>query len=283
MAWTISDKEDLVGIIQFLKQDEWQHVQALSFFYQRKKFIYPGKKDVIALINRRDDAINGIILISSKGLIYPILTHIIYNDTSNKNELIKVLATIQFRTHAIVGLKNDVEYMDSIIFKRIRAINNYLLLHREVTQIFDIISDNRIVKASLQDLNKLIPLENEYQIEEVLLSPKDLNKKGIYVNYKKKLLEDDIYFIENKNIPITKGGTTYKSINYTLLGGIYTWPNLRNRGYSTTLLKHILNEQLILGYKGALFVKENNEAALHLYKKLGFIEPLQYKIHYYLN
>lgn len=281
MSWKISENIDLEDIIFFLKIDEWKNIQALSEFCVIKGYKYPNKSNVLTIINRDKGIINGLILITSKGLVYPIFSSILLNDVEGKNQLIRILATINFKTHGVIGLQENVDYFDSILYKRIRGINNYLLLHREIKSLFNIDKTIIIKKANVKDINKLIPLEFEYQKEEVLLDPKDLNKIATYENLKKKLKKDDIYYIIDKNIPITKGGTTFKSDNFTLIGGVFTWKEKRNCGYSTKLLEVLLNEQLKKGYKGALFVKDDNVPALHLYKKLGFIEPTPYKINYY--
>ncbi len=283
MSWYISDSEDLTDIICFLEKDEWKHIQVLSEFCSKSGYIYPNKSNVLTIINKEANKVTGLIQITSKGLIYPIFLGSTLNCIQSKKELIKILATINFKIHGIIGLKDDVDFLDSIVFRRIRGINNYILLHRKSLTKFTSNPALIIKKADIKDLNKLVPLEFEYQIEEVLLKPEDLNRRATLENFKNKLKNDDIYFILDKNFPITKGGTTYKSSNYTLIGGVFTWKEKRNSGYSTILLKHLLNEQLQIGYKGALFVKDDNSAALHLYKKLGFIDPLKYKINYYYN
>lgn len=283
MTWFISESYDLQNIITFLLKDEWKHIQALSHFHKDRIYFSPGKNSVLTLAKKVNDNIESLIVITSRGLIYPVFNKESLSNIYEKIELIKLISSIKFKIHGVIGLKSDVDYFDSILFNRIRGINNYLILHRCSNGNFIINNDFNIKKATLHDLNSLVPLEYEYQKEEVLLSPGDFNIRATKDNFRIKLKNDDIYYIKGRNIPISKAGTTYKSINFTLIGGVFTWKKERNRGYGTELLKYLLNDQLSKGYNGTLFVKDNNDSALHLYKKLGFTEPLPYKINYYYN
>lgn len=280
MPWKIATNEDIDLIIEYLKKDEWLSVQILSLFIENNKITFPKETKIINLIKTNGIKLEGIISISSNGLIYPRIEKNLKTQ-SDKNELIKLLATIKFMTHGVVGLKEDVEFLDSVIFKPIRHINRYILMHRESVDYFDKTSSIDVLKASVKHHHSLLPLELEYQREEVIISEVDFNKKALSFNFKKKLQNNDIYFISNGKMPICKGGTTYKSLNYTLLGGIFTWANLRNRGLSTRLLKFLINDQLNIGFKCALFVREENHTAIHLYNKLGFIDNRKYQINYY--
>jgi len=283
VPWTISDKNDLIDIIKFLEVYEWKNIQALSEYLSEGNYKQPLRGSVLTIIYRENRVITSLIVITAKGLLYPIIRMTSQEKISSKNELIRILASIKFNTHGIIGLKDDVDYLDSIIFKRIRGINNYILLHRDNNIKLIIDNTHNILKASPRDINRLLPLEIEYQKEEVLLNPKELNKKATMLNFKKKLQADDVYYIYENNIAISKCGTTYKSKKYTLIGGVFTWKSRRNLGYSTNLLKYMINEEEKKGLTSALFVKSSNSVALHLYKKLGFIDPVDYKINYYYN
>lgn len=213
-------------------------------------------------------------------MIYPIFNKSDLYNPQDKEELIRLFARINIRIHGVIGLKEDVEFLDSILFRRIRGTIDYLLMHRESSDLFSTL-DNGLYRATTKDLNSLLPLEYEYQIEEVLLNAHDLNKQATKENFRLKLRNNANYMYKVKDSVVSKASTSQKSFTYTLVGGVFTWKHLRNRGYSTTLLKFLINDQFSSGYKSALFVKTENLAAIHIYKKLGFIDPLPYKIHYY--
>ena len=283
MAWYISESNDLPLIVKFLLVEEWKCIQALSEIKINDKFFFPNKKDLIILKNVYNSKLLSLVFITSRGMIYPIFKNSIYKNLDFKDELIKKISTIKFHVHGVIGLSEDVNYFNKIISKRIRGINNYKLLYRNDEYIKNIDSKINVEKANTNNLTEIIELEYEYQKEEVLLKQTDLNKKAIFENFKNKLKHDDMYYIRENNRIISKGSTTYKSLNYTLIGGVFTLNKYRNKGYSSILLSFLINDQLNKGFKSALFVKDSNKPALHLYKKLGFKEPVSYQINYYFN
>ncbi|MGL1894151.1 MAG: GNAT family N-acetyltransferase [Spirochaetaceae bacterium] len=281
MSWNIATSKNLYDIIIFLKYNEWQHVQAISLFINNNQSVFPNNKNVLSLIKKEQNRITGIVIITSKGLLYPVFNKEIINNQIDKEELIKLVSSIKVKIHAIIGIKEDIDFFDKIIFKRLRGINKYLIMHRENTDLLTLDNSIDYIKATNKDYNKLLPLEFEYQIEEVLLNAIDLNKKATGINFKNKIATDDIYYSTFNNLPITKAGTSYKSLNYTLIGGVFTWKEFRNRGFSTNVLKFLLNDQLSKNLKASLFVKSDNSSAIHVYKKLDFINPTEYQINYY--
>ncbi|MBN2617780.1 MAG: GNAT family N-acetyltransferase [Spirochaetales bacterium] len=283
MVWAIANKFDLAKIIDFLLINEWIHIQAISPFCSGYGYEFPTASSNIVLIKKNNGEVNGVIVISNKGLIYPVLEEETRLSTNEKKELIKLLTQINVRIHGVIGLKEDVDFIDQVLFKSIRGSLNYIILkHNKEIPIKDIIKI-KVVKANPKDIEKLLPLELEYQKEEVILNISDLNRRAVKENFRNKLKVDDIYYISGKNIPLSKGGTSYKSHNYALIGGVFTWKPERNKGYSTQLLQYMITDLLHRGYISVLFVKKDNKPALHLYEKLNFITPLDYKINYYYN
>lgn len=282
MPWKVADKRDLNDILSFLLTEESLAIQAISHFIDKKgNFYYPGIHSVIPLVKVENFNINGAIIITSKGLLYPFFSIETLNSIAEKRELIKIIASINVVIHGVIGLEENVDYLDKIIFRRLRGTIHYLYMQRESNSLLNTQKDFNFKIASHHDLNKLAPLEIEYQKEEVILNPADMNRKATIENLRRKILNKNVYFHEENKFPLTKAGTSYRSLNYVLIGGVFTWKEKRNNGLSTELLKHLLNDQLKKGYKGALFVKSDNSAAIHIYEKIGFINPRPYQINYY--
>lgn len=277
MSWRVAKAGDLNNIVQYLDRVESFAIQIYSFFISSGKLRFPNRLEAIVLINSYKSGINGIILVSQRGIIYPRFES---RDSVTKEDLIKLMATIQVTIHGVVGTKDDVNFFDTIIFRRIRQINTYQ--YYTLPGAFPIASLNRdVIKANSSDHTSLLPLEIEYQREEVIVEESDLNKKAVSEALKRKLIEDDVYYIKRNKLVVTKGGTTFRSRRWVLLGGIFTWRRLRNQGLSTLLLKGLISDQLQKGYSPALFVKDSNIPAKHLYEKIGFTKPIPYQINYY--
>lgn len=276
MKWYIANQNDYKDIISFLLNREWQHIQATSLYLKN----FPNKREVITIIKRNNSGISSLISLSNRGMIYPVISPIDRVMSSDKEELIRLISSINIRIHGVIGLSDDVNFLDSIIFRRIRGKIDYLLMYRESEELFSVDNEG-LYRAEMKDLNKLVELEYQYQVEEVLLNPKDLNKFATREHFKQKLRTNDMYFLRIGNDIVSKASTSQKSFNYTLVGGVFTWNHLRNRAYSTKLLQYLINDQFLKGYRSALFVNSDNTTAIHIYKKLGFVTPTPYKIHYY--
>lgn len=277
MSWRVAESTDLTNILDYLDSVEAYAIQIYSYFIHKKSFKFPHKHEAIVLIDSRLDRVNGVIVISKRGIIYPRFET---RDLVSKSDLIKIMANIQVTIHGVVGIKEDVDFFDSIIFRRIRKINRYIYytlthsLKRAPTP-------GNVIVAKESDHSSLLPLEIEYQREEVIVEDRDLNKRAVSEALKRKLIEDDLYYIKDKNLIVSKGGTTFRSKNFVLLGGIFTWKRLRNQGLSRKLLNGLISDQIKKGYTPALFVKDTNKPALHLYEKVGFEKKYLYQINYY--
>lgn len=80
------------------------------------------------------------------------------------------------------------------------------------------------------------------------------------------------FLIEQDTIPVAATIiTVFKGL--PLLAYTVTSKMNTNKGYSTFLIKKSINELIALGYKELyLVVTIENESALHIYKRLGFVE-----------
>ena len=137
-------------------------------------------------------------------------------------------------------------------------------------------------QASIADATSLLPLQIEYEKEEVCKSEKPFPPYVSMMNLQK-ILKDEIAYISTLDgQPIAKANTNARGINWQQLGGIYTLPKYRRRGVGSltvfALLQHILKFEK---KKIALFVNIENTAAIAMYKKLNFINAGKFMISYF--
>ena len=282
MSWKIWNNKDINVIIDFLSINEWKHVQPLSLFFKNGYSISPTKTDLIVFLKIINNRVVSAVFITNKGLIYPIFSS--KSKTENDRAiLIKLMGSIKLRLHGVVGLAEDVLFFDSVVFNRIKHKNNYTLMKHDYKNDFQLRNNQKIEKATIKDLDKLLPLEIAYQLEEVVINPANLNKRATRVNLKNKLEVSDIYYIEKDGSILSKAGTSHRGKNYVLVGGVFTNPKNREQGYSTSLMNYLIRSQGQKGYQVALFVNSNNIPAINLYKKLNFQYPEPYSIYYYHN
>lgn len=136
-------------------------------------------------------------------------------------------------------------------------------------------------QATVEDASFLLTLQSGYEKEEVLKKGEALNKAVCLMNLERILKNQTVYIAEMNGTAIAKANTNAKGVNWNQIGGVYTLPKYRRCGIAfatvATLVRHIHNAE---NKNASLFVKRENEAALALYKKLGFKKEADFQISY---
>ncbi len=186
-------------------------------------------------------------------------------------------------------LKNIFRYKKNPMHARIT--NEYFLMRKNPAQekntsAFDQSphsseSGFHIFQASPCDEEKIFPLELAYQIEEVIPPNFALSEKALRESFKLNLQSQKIFVLESGGAPIAKASIAADGKNFALLGGIYTLPEFRRKGFAATLIRHILHFLSDENKSASLYVKKKNSAAVELYKKIGFEQCGEYQLIYF--
>jgi len=75
---------------------------------------------------------------------------------------------------------------------------------------------------------------------------------------------------EGELVSFACGGPNPVAENLSHVAPVYTSPELRGRGYATSICSALVDELLDKSEKVMLDVSENNAAALRVYEKIGF-------------
>jgi predicted GNAT family acetyltransferase len=75
-------------------------------------------------------------------------------------------------------------------------------------------------------------------------------------------------FIDDKLI--SYAGSFLQLPQVWMIGGVYTHPNYRNRGYATLATSAITEEALNNAGLASLFVRADNYPAIRVYEKIGY-------------
>lgn len=138
-----------------------------------------------------------------------------------------------------------------------------------------------IKKATVDDAQKLFPLQEGYEKEEVLLNPATFKPWNSMMLFKKALQEQIIIYAEVNGEPVAKTGTNALGFDYYQIGGVYTAAPYRNQGIGTFLMKCLTKEITQRDKRLSLFVKKHNSSAIHMYKHIGFTIKEHFRIAYY--
>jgi predicted GNAT family acetyltransferase len=116
----------------------------------------------------------------------------------------------------------------------------------------------------------LVPLQIQYEIEEVGADYAQISRQKVKKVLEKKIQLGEITAIFNGREPVALAGVNARFGNTCQIGSVYVLPEYRGRGYGFSVISSHL-ERLFDRYTHiVLFVEENNNKAQHIYEKIGF-------------
>lgn len=139
-----------------------------------------------------------------------------------------------------------------------------------------------VVQCCPDDEACLYLLQKEYDRVEVLPAAFPFDEHLCRGNLRRALATGRVYAV-----PGTVSGFTAKaaisavSPHFVLIGGVFTLPKYRRRGYAAGLVTFIAENAAAQGKQSVLFVRCNNVTALHAYECAGFSVTGSYAIAYY--
>lgn len=166
----------------------------------------------------------------------------------------------------------------------------------------------RVIQATAADYERLLPLELGYQREEVVPASFDISDAALEAAFKHELGQGLTFALCDGDRPIAKARVSACGLRHCMLGGVYTIPSERKKGRASFLVRQIiaLFESGLEGQRQTaggqncsqgqnagggsidsgkpsfcLYAKQENAAALALYKSLGFTSRGEYLLVYY--
>lgn len=142
--------------------------------------------------------------------------------------------------------------------------------------------DLRVVQATAADYEILLPLELGYQREEVVPKSFDISDAALAAAFKHELEQGLTFALFDGGRPIAKARLAASGQRHCMLGGVYTIPSERKKGRAAFLVSQIIARSEAHGVNNfCLYAKQENAAALALYKSLGFVPRGEYMLVYY--
>lgn len=146
---------------------------------------------------------------------------------------------------------------------------------------FGLAKDLRVVQATAADYEILLPLELGYQHEEVVPKSFDISDAALSAAFKHELDQGLTFALFDGGRPIAKARLAASGRRYCMIGGVYTIPSERKKGRAAFLVRQIIARQSLAFNGFCLYAKQENAAALALYKSLGFTPRGEYLLVYY--
>lgn len=104
----------------------------------------------------------------------------------------------------------------------------------------------------------------------ILLSTHENRPSGTPTKYMDMIRKMPIYGIFINNELVAYSGSFIQLPQIWMIGGVYTHPNHRNKGYATLTTSAITEEALKNAETAALFVRSDNHPAIKVYEKIGY-------------
>lgn len=139
----------------------------------------------------------------------------------------------------------------------------------------------RVVQATAADFDSLLPLELGYQREEVVPASFDISDAALAAAFKHELGQGLTFALCDGGRPIAKARVSACGLRHCMLGGVYTIPSERKKGRASFLVRQIIARQSLAFDSFCLYAKQENAAALALYKSLDFVPRGEYLLVYY--
>ena len=191
-----------------------------------------------------------------------------------------------FPIHLVQGLKKDVMLMESVLnlrgYRCLESFDYFLMELKTAPQPVRSGPPGLQFRVPVrEDLDQLFDLQAGYEKEEVLpkgavFSPVSckLSLEGIFARERMLVAELDGRLVGKVN-------TNARSFSRYQIGGVYVLPSYRGRGIGLNMAAAFAEMLAAEGWKLTLFVKQQNAAALSIYKHIGFSIQDDYRISYY--
>jgi len=279
MKWSLAKPADGDRLKEFLLPREHTCVSFTYRINEGGKIAIPPRKKIQILITRakKKGEFTGAVLQTKYGFIFPVF------QKKPSPDLILKMKSYSSYFFSVMGTKKNVNAVNRLIDKEPQNTIEYYIMTQEsfLDSSFVTPPELKIKRADVKDAERLYPLQELYEKEEVLINPATFNKENTMRFLKKDIIHQIVYLAEYKGTPIAKAGTNAKGFGYDQLGGVFTMPQFRNRGFAGYLMKPLLEEINQHGKLATLFVKKGNGPAIGLYKKLGFSVKENFSISYY--
>jgi len=314
MSWLQVKKKHKQALIKFIVKDEWAHVSFSEKLKagQRGYTVIADYSDAsgrLPLLNFRrfgpaaavdhslkkskPASVESAVLFSQYGVMFPI-----FSEASLKTigKLETYMKGFRRNIYSVMGIKNDVVTAEKLLkLNPHTEINYYLMVltKEDFSKTYNShgVKDQskigygtgklNIKRAAVRDVKDLLPLERDYQLEEVIINPKNYNPKFILEAFKKNLAKNIVLFAENDGVPVSKAGTNAQGFYTDQIGGVYTVRQERGKGFAKEVMIRLLSCIFKEKKTASLFVKKENIPAVKLYDNLGFKIMNDFRISYF--
>ena len=121
------------------------------------------------------------------------------------------------------------------------------------------------------DFDLLLEWRMDYEVNTIYAEPTPEFHEKVAVFLKRACEKGSMWILERDGLRVSSTAFNAETDEYVQVGGVYTPPKLRSRGYARAIVAHSLLDARESGAKrGVLFTGRDNTAAQRAYEALGF-------------
>lgn len=284
----LNDRKFLSRILAFLKKNEPFTINISRYFLE---YFPEALEKIKAVLFFSKKKISGIITFSPQGTINCFFQknfHFFLLDSDTNqiwlNELRgKNINMIMGRKDCVIFLEENLKQISGqpVYYFDYYTMKGHIK-YRDIKKTLDSGKYGfKALKNNSNDIREYLPLRTEYETEEVM-PPGIKQTPEICRKHLSSILKNhDVLVLKSGDKILSTATINAKGFKYWQIGGVYTVPEYRSKGYGEKIIsKQILNI-LKNGKKPTLIVKTGNLPALKLYGKTGFLKSGDFRISYY--
>jgi ribosomal protein S18 acetylase RimI-like enzyme len=142
-------------------------------------------------------------------------------------------------------------------------------------------ADLVLFKPGTEDLEEMLPLQADYDREEVLPRGSEFKLENSRLNLGYIINKEQLLAAKLEGKIVGKINTNAVSFTRFQIGGVYVHPDYRGLGIARRMTAALTATLFSRGKAVTLFVKKQNAAARSVYAKVGFEATTDYRICYY--
>lgn len=279
-------------LYKLLSEKEHEALSFSSRFIRKPLFPLSESKELIYICTDKKDKIEAALMLTKNGQLLPVLKRGAVLPSENSfQDIIRLLGSRIYYVNSMMGEENLINSLyrtirDTIKPERTTEYFYHIMIIRNRNEFIPPDPEKLNLEYSLRkpvnsDIPRLLPLQELYEKEEVLpdsaLYDPDAAKRYLVNSVKNQIS----VICEKSGTIVSKANTNGFGIKCCQIGGVFTLPELRNRGIGKYVTGKLVEYIFETGKSPSLFVKKKNIPAVSVYKKLGFTITSSFKIIYF--
>ena len=272
------------AVLAKLLDREWAYVPITAHLLQSTISLRGARFRLFFTQNEK--SVSDVALVSNDGLLLTAFDdfYVTRRNPVQYGQTLRDLVGDPGKLHSSMGPTLDVQRAECLLRLRPRKYFDHTLMTFDRDQILPtrtVPKSVTIRQATIQDSDRMLPLREAYELEEVVLDPLRFSRDDCFSRLKYSLRHDLIYVAEHLGRPVATATATARGIKVDQIGGVFTSQPYRRRGLATSVILALLRDIFNRKHQASLFVKESNAPAKQLYQNLGFSSRIDYRISYY--